>query len=306
MGEGDHREAKEDGMGELRRLHNGGYVMGARGGKRDVALCRGSEGAHLGRAGSGNVPALCEVQDETVAVAAGANFSLAIGGKGEVYSFGLANLVGQLGRQGDGASGLVDGLAGFEVKMVRAGKFHAAAVTKDGALMTWGYNKYGQLGREVSASASEGGTFDAMPGRSWGPWGGNPIVVSVACGAYSTLAINVLNELFTIGFDRCGGEMPAEGAPLHPARRVRGVLEGRAIGQMAIGHNHWLAVTFEGEIFSCDMRKTKGEVNEHGELGRVATAANEVAHVAGGLCNNDGAPSDKQNCELPAYHGCDY
>jgi len=40
----------------------------------------------------------------------------------------------------------VDGLHGMEVVALAAGKFHSAALTRDGTLYTWGFGRGGRLG----------------------------------------------------------------------------------------------------------------------------------------------------------------
>jgi len=93
-----------------------------------------------------------------VSVAAGATHGLAVLAGGKVYAWG-SNRFGQLG---DGAVGtkrksvvLVPEPVYFpktfsQVIIVRvsAGEAHSAAVTEDGALLTWGMGTEGQLGYE--------------------------------------------------------------------------------------------------------------------------------------------------------------
>lgn len=93
-----------------------------------------------------------------VSVAAGATHKLAVLAGGKVYAWG-SNRFGQLG---DGAVGpkrklmvLVPEPVYFpktfsQVIIVRvsAGEAHSAAVTEDGALLTWGLGAEGQLGYE--------------------------------------------------------------------------------------------------------------------------------------------------------------
>ena len=40
----------------------------------------------------------------------------------------------------------MDGLHGLEVVALAAGKFHSAALTRDGTLYTWGFGRGGRLG----------------------------------------------------------------------------------------------------------------------------------------------------------------
>jgi alpha-tubulin suppressor-like RCC1 family protein len=85
-----------------------------------------------------------------IGVAAGAEFSLALGADGRVFAWG-DNVAGQLG-VGDLESRAsptpVPGLQ--DVMLIAAGAQHALAVRRDGAVFAWGNNKDGQLGLEGS------------------------------------------------------------------------------------------------------------------------------------------------------------
>ncbi|WRX24445.1 Regulator of chromosome condensation [Theobroma cacao] len=87
---------------------------------------------------------------QVLGVAAGLWHTVCIAVDGQVYAFG-GNQFGQLGtgaeqaetspRQLDAAS-----LEGKHAKMVSCGARHSAILTDDGRVLSWGWNKYGQLG----------------------------------------------------------------------------------------------------------------------------------------------------------------
>ena len=48
----------------------------------------------------------------------------------------------------------VDGLHGMDVVALAAGKFHSAALARDGTLFTWGFGRGGRLGAFYAISAT--------------------------------------------------------------------------------------------------------------------------------------------------------
>ncbi|XP_019439435.1 PREDICTED: ultraviolet-B receptor UVR8 isoform X2 [Lupinus angustifolius] len=83
-------------------------------------------------------------------VAAGLWHTVCISADGDVYAFG-GNQFGQLGTGVDQAETLpklldCPSLENVNVKSVSCGARHTAAVTDDGKVFCWGWNKYGQLG----------------------------------------------------------------------------------------------------------------------------------------------------------------
>lgn len=115
-----------------------------------------------------------------VQVAAGGSFSLALGGNGTVYAWGL-NSSGQLG---DGTTVSRDSpealpaLAG-QVSRLIAGDQTSYAIRPDGTLLSWGSNSGGLLGRGPSPG------FSATPTLVPGLTG----VTQVASSAAATLAV---------------------------------------------------------------------------------------------------------------------
>jgi alpha-tubulin suppressor-like RCC1 family protein len=95
---------------------------------------------------------------EVVAISSSYHFSLALLGSGEVKSWGGNDVFSQLGAetpvgQEQIAPVTVMGPTGKapleEVKAISAGGSHAAALEKNGTVMAWGSNVYGELGNGV-------------------------------------------------------------------------------------------------------------------------------------------------------------
>jgi len=96
--------------------------------------------------------------NDVTAIAAGAQFTLALRSDGTVWAWGQ-NYYGALG---DGAyqdrptPKPVSGLSG--VVAIAAGQKHALARKSDGSIWSWGCNEYGQLGEESVREMQNGGT----------------------------------------------------------------------------------------------------------------------------------------------------
>ena len=86
----------------------------------------------------------------------GYSHSLAIGSDGNLYSWGY-NYYNQLGRNPSTSNphnrpGIVTPPNGIHFTQAIAGGYHSLAFGSDGNLYSWGYNKYGQLGRNTTDS----------------------------------------------------------------------------------------------------------------------------------------------------------
>ena len=93
-----------------------------------------------------------------VALSGGFDHSLALSSDGNVYAWGL-NSRGQLGNGSStnspvpaavNSSGV---LAGKTVTAIAAGQEHSVAMASDGAVYTWGFNNFGQLGTGTTGTA---------------------------------------------------------------------------------------------------------------------------------------------------------
>eukprot|EP00741_Cyanophora_paradoxa_P020907 tig00021318_g20183.t1 len=129
-------------------------------------------------------------------------------------------------------------LGDLAVAQVAAGDFHAAAVTRDGALYTWGWNKEGNLGQGDTADQS-------LPRRLEGL----PRIAKVACGGGHTAALSEAGELFVFGRGRDGqlgrGDL-LESIAAYRTTPVRvEALKGKAVVDVACGRDHTLALAAE-------------------------------------------------------------
>ena len=143
-----------------------------------------------------------------MSVAAGTRFSLALTDTGDLYAFGLKD-AGQLVQHTD----IVDDerqhvrpllvnrrhyLANQQIEMVSAGNEHAACVTTNGSVYTWGCADYGQMGigEEEDDAADEQYVSHCLSSTSFG----NRPARMVACGDNFTVVLTVTGLVWTCGF----------------------------------------------------------------------------------------------------------
>ena len=143
-----------------------------------------------------------------MSVAASTRFSLALTDMGNLYAFGL-NDAGQLVQHTD----IVDNerqhvmpllvnqrhfLVDQQIKMVSAGNEHAACVTANGSVYTWGCTNYGQMGigDEEDDAADEQYVSHCLSTTSFG----NHPARMVGCGDNFTVVLTVTGLVWTCGF----------------------------------------------------------------------------------------------------------
>jgi alpha-tubulin suppressor-like RCC1 family protein len=133
------------------------------------------------------------------ALAAGAYHSLAIGGGGQVWSWGFNNR-GQLGlgngnmtSQNTPQQVSVGGSPG--VKAIAGGLYHSLAIDNDpGYVWAWGDNTYGQLG-----SGTMGG-YNATPAHYWSSYN----VQAISAGTAHSLAVDSSGSVWSWGYNDKG------------------------------------------------------------------------------------------------------
>lgn len=127
---------------------------------------------------------------KTLSIACGNWHNLVLSEFGDVYSFGW-NEHGQLGHSPDrpvvAIPTLIDLPAEDEEETnfisIACGERHSAAVSETGGVYTWGWNKYGQLGRSTSEDVDrKPQVIDSKL---------NVKIVNVYCGHWNTLLVGV-------------------------------------------------------------------------------------------------------------------
>ncbi len=185
------------------------------------------------------------------AIAAGQDFSLAVASDGKAYAWGN-NAQGELGNGNTTDQPLpvpvtADGiLTNKSVALVAAGSYHSLAVTTDGQVVAWGYNRTGALGDGTTANRTS-----PVAVTTNGALGGQRIVAVVA-GEYHSLALSASGTVFSWGlnFDGQLGDGSGLDSSLPVALNRTNLFAGKAVIAIAAGLGHSLALTEDGVVYA--------------------------------------------------------
>jgi len=231
-------------------------VVRAEGGREHVLALTASGDVYawgwnrFGQVGSGSsapsVTTPTKILSGVVDVGAGHYSSFAVTSDGAVWAWGR-NDTGQLG---DGTTTdrrspvPVSGLAGRTIVDVAGGRNHAMALTDDGAVLTWGNNRYGQLGN---------GTF--QPRLTVGVVVGLSDVTRIFAGRDHCLAVRSDGTVWGWGHNTYGeladGTFTNRSTPQRATRVRRGsVVRLSNVVDVDAGAYHSLARTATGNLWS--------------------------------------------------------
>lgn len=131
----------------------------------------------------------------------------------------------------------------LDVQNISCGGRHAALVTKQGEIYSWGEESGGRLGHGVDCDVSQPKLIDALSHMN---------IELVACGEYHTCAVTLSGDLYTWGdgtfkFGLLGhGNDVSHWVPKH----VNGPLEGVHVSSISCGPWHTALVTSAGQLFT--------------------------------------------------------
>jgi alpha-tubulin suppressor-like RCC1 family protein len=217
-------------------LRNDGavFVWGANGAGQ---LGNGQEGGATGT--PFRVPTLGQV----VAVAAGREFSLALGSDGRVFAWG-DNAAGQLGTGDIDNRPMPTPIPGLQdVRMIGSGGQHAFAVRRDGAVFAWGNNQDGQLGL---GGSPEGDVANALTPRRIAGLDGTR-VMALDGGRFHTIAALDDGSVRAFGASnvgQAGSNSEGDHFDFYPSPIVPVGIAGATA--VAAGDEHTLVLTREG------------------------------------------------------------
>ncbi|CAL9037011.1 PH, RCC1 and FYVE domains-containing protein 1-like [Musa acuminata AAA Group] len=131
----------------------------------------------------------------------------------------------------------------LDVQNVSCGGKHAALVTKQGEIYTWGEESGGRLGHGVKTDVSQPRLVDALV---------NMNIELVACGEHHTCAVTLSGDLYTWGDGTSTLGLLGNGNEMSHwlPKMVSGPLEGIHVSSVSCGPWHTAVVTSSGQLFT--------------------------------------------------------
>ncbi|XP_023758211.1 PH, RCC1 and FYVE domains-containing protein 1 [Lactuca sativa] len=129
----------------------------------------------------------------------------------------------------------------LDVQNIACGGRHAALVTKQGEIFSWGEELGGRLGHGIDSNVPHPKLIDALS---------NTNIELVACGEYHTCAVTLSGDLYTWGEGHFGILGHDNEVSHWVPKRVNGSLEGIHVSSISCGPWHTAVVTSAGQLFT--------------------------------------------------------
>ncbi|RWV81886.1 hypothetical protein GW17_00056655 [Ensete ventricosum] len=131
----------------------------------------------------------------------------------------------------------------LDIRHVACGVRHAALVTRQGEVFTWGEESGGRLGHGVAADTVNPRLVESLSASS---------VDYVACGEFHTCAVTMSGELYTWGDGSYNAGLLGHGTDVchWMPKRVSGILEGLQVSYVSCGVWHTALITTTGQLFT--------------------------------------------------------
>ncbi|KAB1227972.1 Ultraviolet-B receptor UVR8 [Morella rubra] len=131
----------------------------------------------------------------------------------------------------------------LDVQNIACGGRHAALVSKQGEIFSWGEESGGRLGHGVDADVMHPKLIDALS---------NMNIELVACGEYHTCAVTFSGDLYTWGDGTFNFGLLGHGNEVSHwvPKRVNGPLEGIHVSSISCGPWHTAVVTSAGQLYT--------------------------------------------------------
>jgi alpha-tubulin suppressor-like RCC1 family protein len=132
---------------------------------------------------------------------------------------------------------LLDSVQTFQIEKITCGETHAALVTKQGEVFSWGEEKGGRLGHRTSINISNPKIIESLS---------NLRVNTLALGANHTCALTTSGEIYEWGESSNGDNK----VPWFPYRVCGGPLDGICISKVACGDWHTAIISSAGKLYT--------------------------------------------------------
>lgn len=131
----------------------------------------------------------------------------------------------------------------LDVHHIACGVRHAALVTRQGEVFTWGEESGGRLGHGIGKDVTQPHLVESLAFCC---------VDFVACGEFHTCAVTLAGELYTWGDGTHNAGILGHGTDLSHwiPKRISGPLEGLQIAMVTCGPWHTALVTSTGQLFT--------------------------------------------------------
>lgn len=131
----------------------------------------------------------------------------------------------------------------LDVHHIACGVRHAAMVTRQGEIFTWGEESGGRLGHGVGKDVIQPRLVESLAVS---------IVDFVACGEFHTCAVTMGGELYTWGDGTHNAGLLGHGTDVSHwiPKRISGPLEGLQVASVSCGPWHTALVTSTGQLFT--------------------------------------------------------
>lgn len=190
--------------------------------------------------GSSSVPVRVPGVSDVLAIATRGNMTLAVTSQGRVFRWGTL----------DSAAILLPEEMQFENAIgISTGLDHAAIISRDGSIWTWGRNDGGKLGDGSNIASTTPVAVQGLLGAA----------VAVSAGPYHNLALMSDNTVKSWGSNFLGALGDGTDLDRSTAVAVNG-LAGVAIREVAAGKGHSVALAEDGRVFTWGY-------NDGGQLG---------------------------------------
>jgi alpha-tubulin suppressor-like RCC1 family protein len=146
---------------------------------------------------------LNELKDENITdVCCGRRHSLALTSNGKVYAWG-SNEFGQIGSERDNEFQLtpikIEELDEEFIVAISCGLYHSLALTENGRVYSWGYNKLKQLGFGNIIALNVPKLLKIRDSNK-----SNVIIIRISCGSNYSLLLSSDGDIYAFGCNNCG------------------------------------------------------------------------------------------------------